>query len=61
VKWNELYLLICERIEDGTFFGEEDVTVYCAGTGEYYPADSVEVAGEGDVVSPETLVIIIQN
>lgn len=61
MTWNELKALIDERVENGTFFGEESVTVYCAGSGEYFPVDDVCVNGDSDVVSPETLVIVIQN
>jgi len=66
VKWNDLYLLLQERIGKDAFFGEETATVYCVGSGKYYPvagyaAYDVCVAGDSDVVDTESLVIVIQN
>ena len=61
MTWNELYMVLHEKIMSDKYFGEETATVYCAGTGEYYPVDAVEVAGDTDVMDSDSLVIIIQN
>jgi hypothetical protein len=61
MTWNELVLLLNNHCAENKFFGEETATVYCAGTGEYFPVDSIEKAGDTDVVDPESLIIVIQN
>jgi hypothetical protein len=61
MTWNELYMVLHERIMADKNFGEETATVYCAGNGEYFPVDAACKAGDTDVVDPESLVIVIQN
>lgn len=62
MTWLELFERLRERLERDASFGDLGVTVYCAGSGEYYGVDDVVAAGEGDgVVDPDALLIVIQD
>jgi hypothetical protein len=61
MTWNELYMILHQKMLENKDLGEETATVYCAGSGEYFAVDDVCRSGEGDVVDPDSLVMVIQN
>ena len=61
MTWYELYEILRRKIGEDKYFGAETATVYCAGNEEYLPVDDVCLAGDSDVVDPDSLVIVIQN
>lgn len=51
---NDMHQRLDERLGD-------NVTVYCAGDGEYFPADAIEFEEEDDVLPQGSIMIVIQN
>ena len=57
VTWNELYVMIHEKGMADKNFLHENVTVYDAADGEYYPAETIEFEEADDVLDAGSMFI----
>tara|TARA_Y100000310_G_scaffold77855_1_gene74417 strand:- start:601 stop:807 length:207 start_codon:yes stop_codon:yes gene_type:complete len=51
MTWRELHGAILKRAVDEPEFMDDNVTVYDAADGEYYPADTIEFEEADDVLN----------
>ena len=59
MTWNELYVTIHEKgLKDRNFL-HDNVTVYDAADGEYYPADTIEFEEADDVLDAGCMFISV--
>lgn len=61
MTWNDLraYLNdLKQRCDDRL---DDTVTVYCAGRGEYFPADTIEFEEADDILPEGSIFIVIQD